>query len=52
MLLIWCVYLPCCVVISIYMEYRAIITILVPIRVIVRFDHEKVDITTTVLRSD
>ena len=36
----------CCIVISIYMEYRAVITILVPIRIIVRFDHEKVDITT------
>ena len=45
MLLIWCVYLLHCVVISIYKEYRAVITILVPIRIIVSFDHEKVDIT-------
>ena len=45
-LLMWCVHLLRCVVISIYIEYRDIITILVPIRIIVRFDHEKVDITT------
>lgn len=46
MLLIWWVYLPRCVVISIYREYRAVITMLSPIRIIVILDHEKVDITT------
>ena len=44
-LLIWCVYLPRCVIISIHIEYRAVITMLVPIKMIVRFDPEKVDMT-------
>ena len=46
MLLIWWVYFPCCVVISMYREYRAVITIFSPNRIIVILDHEKVDITT------
>ena len=29
-----------------YREYRAVITIFTPIRIIVMLDHEKVDITT------
>lgn len=33
--------------ISMYREYRAVITIFIPIRIIVRFDHEKIDITTS-----
>lgn len=45
-LLIWWVYLPRCVVISMYREYRAVIRMFVPIRTIVKFDHENVDITT------
>ena len=45
-LLIWCVCLLRCVVISMYIEYRAVITMLVPIKIMVKFDHEKVDITT------
>lgn len=32
--------------ISIYKEYRAVITIFTPIKIIVMLDHEKVDITT------
>lgn len=46
-LLIWCVCLPRCVMISMYREYRAVITMFVPIRMMVRFDHEKADITTS-----
>ena len=46
MLLIWWVYFPCCVVISMYREYRAVITIFSPNKIIVILDHEKVDITT------
>ena len=42
---IWCVYLPHCVAMSIYKEYRAVITILIPIKIIAMFDHEK-DIAT------
>lgn len=45
-LLIWYVCLPRCVVISIYREYRAVITMLVPMRIIDIEDHENVDITT------
>ena len=41
-LLIWWVY---CVVISMYREYRAVITVFAPIKIIVMLDHEKVDIT-------
>ena len=37
-LLVWCVYLTCCVVINMY---KAVITILTHIRIIVMFDHEK-----------
>ena len=44
-LLMWCIHLPRCVVISMYIEYRAVITMLVPIKMIVRFDPEKVDMT-------
>lgn len=44
-LLMWCVRLPRCVVISMYIEYRAVITMLLPIKMIVRFDPEKVDMT-------
>ena len=44
-LLIWWVYFPRCVVISMYREYRAVITIFAPIKIIVMLDHEKVDIT-------
>ena len=44
-LFIWCLYLPHCVVMSIYKEYRAAITIWIPIKIIAAFDHEK-DITT------
>lgn len=32
--------------ISIYKEYRAVITMFTPIKIIVMLDHEKVDITT------
>ena len=46
MLLMWCVYLPCYIMISMYMEYKAGITVLIPIRVIVIVDHEKDAITT------
>ena len=45
-LLIWWVCLPRCVVISMYREYKAVITIFAPIRIILMLDHEKVDITT------
>ena len=45
-LLMWWVYLPRCGVINIYREYRAVITICAPIRIIVMLDHEKVNITT------
>ena len=41
----WCAYFPHCVVMSIYKEYRAAITIRIPIKIIAMFDHEK-DITT------
>ena len=41
----WCVYLPHCVVMGIYKEQRAAITILILIKIIAMFDHEK-DITT------
>ena len=44
-LFMWCVYLPHCVVMSIYKEYRAAHTILIPIKIIAMFDHEK-DTTT------
>ena len=44
-------YLPRCVVISMYREYRAIITVFAPIRIIVMLDHEKVDITINSSRS-
>ena len=44
-LLIWWVCLPRCVVISMYREYRAVITVFAPIKIIVMLDHEKVDIT-------
>ena len=44
-LLIRCVYIPHCVEINMYIEYRAVITMLVPIKIMVRFNHEKVDIT-------
>ena len=50
-LLIWWVCLPRCVVISMYREYRAIITVFAPIRIIVMLDHEKVDITINSSRS-
>lgn len=46
MLLMWWVYFPRWVIISMYREYRAVITIFIPIRIIVMLDHEKVDITT------
>jgi len=39
------VYFPHCVVISMYREYRAVITIFASIKIIVMLDHEKVDIT-------
>ena len=42
---VWCVYLLRCVVISIYREYKAVITMLVPLKIMVKFDHEKDDIT-------
>lgn len=45
-LLMWQVYFPRWVIISMYREYRAVITIFTPIRIIVMLDHEKVDITT------
>ena len=45
-LFIWWVCLPRCVVISMYREYKAVITIFAPIRIILMLDHEKVDITT------
>ena len=45
-LLIWCVYLQHCIVISIYREYKAVITMLAPIKIMVIFDHEKDDIST------
>lgn len=45
-LLMWYVCLPRWVVISMYMEYRAVITILTPIRRMDMEDHENVDITT------
>lgn len=45
-LLMWYVYLPRWVVISIYREYRAVITMLVPIRIMDMEDQENVDITT------
>lgn len=45
-LLTWYVCLPYCVVISIYREYRVVITMFVPIRMMVRFDHENMDIIT------
>ena len=40
-LLVWCVYLTCRVMINMYREYKAVITILTHIRIIVMFDHEK-----------
>lgn len=46
MLLMWWVYFPRWVMISIYKEYKAVITMFAPIRIIVVLDHEKVDITT------
>lgn len=46
-LLMWWVCLPRCVVISIYREYRAVITMFTPIRIIVALDHEKADIITS-----
>ena len=46
MLLMWWVYFPRWVMISIYREYRAVITMFTPIKIIVVLDHEKVDITT------
>lgn len=45
-LLIEFVYLPCCAMINIYREYKAVITIVIPIRIMVTFDHEKDDTTT------
>lgn len=45
MLLIWCVNLPRWVVMSIYSEYRAVISIFNPIRMIVVFDQENEDST-------
>ena len=50
-LLIWWVYLPRCVVISMYRECGAIITVFAPIKIVVMLDHEKVDITTNSSRS-
>ena len=44
-LLIWCVCVAHCVVISIYKDNRALTTILTPIKIIVMFDHEKDNIT-------
>ena len=44
-LLIWQVYLPSCVVINIYREYRVVMTILTLIRIMVTLDYEKDDIT-------
>ena len=40
-LLVWCVYLTYYVMINMYREYKAVITILTHIRIIVMFDHEK-----------
>lgn len=45
-LLMWYVCLPRWVVMSMYREYRAVITMLVPIRIIDMEDQENVDITT------
>lgn len=45
-LLMWCVCFPRWVVISIYREYRAVMTMLVPMRVMEMEDHENVVITT------
>lgn len=45
-ILIWCVYLPLWVIVSKYREYKASITILIPIRIIMMFDYEMDDITT------
>lgn len=42
----WYVCLPRWVVMSMYREYRAVITMLVPIRMMDIEDHENVDITT------
>lgn len=45
-LLTWYVYLPLCVIISMYIEYKAVITISIPIRIKVIYDHDKDDIST------
>ena len=45
-LLVRCVYLTCRVMINMYREYKAVITIFAPIRIILMLDHEKVYITT------
>lgn len=45
-LLVWCVCFPRWVVISIYREYRAVMTMLVPMRAMETEDHENVAITT------
>ena len=42
----WWVYLPHCVTINMYSEYKVVITMLIPMRIMVIFDHEK-DVTTT-----
>lgn len=44
--LTWCVHFPCCVVISMYREYRAVMVMLIPIRIMVILDHENEAITT------
>ena len=42
----WCVCLPRCVVINMYREYRAVMMMFTPIRMIVVLDHENEVITT------
>lgn len=46
-LLMWCMYLLHCVVISIYKEYRVVMIIIVPIRIIVILDYENDTMTTS-----
>ena len=45
-LLMWCVYLPRCVVISMYRVYRVVISMLSPIRIMVMLDHVNDDMIT------
>lgn len=45
-LLMWCVCFPRWVIMSMYREYRAVMTMLAPMRVMEMEDHENVAITT------